>query len=117
MTLRNSTPFCRLRLRESTRPAGLIREAASGDRRVLAAPPGDCRKGDAECCDNKGCVDNLLKSRIKSGIDHWSPDGPGFGPYGALRWYHRWSTGANPGLAVLWQPIVDDLLKEPASRR
>ena len=53
-----------------------------------------------------------LFNRLKNGISGgWQPDGPGFGPYGAVRWYNRWSTGANPGLAILWQPIIEDLLK------
>ena len=59
---------------------------------------------------DKGCLDGLLRQRLKDGIAaSWQPDSAGGGPYGALRWYHRWSTKANPGLAVLWQPIVDDM--------
>lgn len=62
-------------------------------------------------CD-KGCLDRQLLNRMKAGIANgWEPDGPGFGPYGAVRWYNRWSTGANPGLSVLWKPIIEDLVK------
>jgi hypothetical protein len=62
-------------------------------------------------CD-KYCVDNQLFSRLKAGIAKgWQPDEPGIGPYGAVRWYNRWSTGANPGLAILWEPIIKDLVR------
>ena len=72
-----------------------------------------CQPGDSQCCPNKSCLNLQLTARIKAGIrgsPAWSPDGPGVGPYGAVRWYNRWTTGANPRLAVLWQPIIEDLL-------
>jgi hypothetical protein len=74
-----------------------------------------CSIGDTRCCKDKSCLNSQLTERMKIGIGSsppWSPDGPGFGPYGAVRWYNRWSTGANPRLAVLWQPIIEDLLKD-----
>lgn len=71
-----------------------------------------CPVSDTQCCKDKSCLNSRLTNRMKTGVrSGWSPDGPGFGPYGAVRWYNRWSTGANPRLAVLWQPIIEDLLK------
>ena len=73
-----------------------------------------CSPGDTQCCTSKQCLDDRLKRGIQAGIQGaspWLPDNPAYGPYGAIRWYHRWSTGANPGLAILWQPIINDLLK------
>jgi len=44
-------------------------------------------------------------TRIKAGIaDGWKPDASPV--YGAVRWYHRSCTGANPGLALLYEPII-----------
>ncbi|MCC6133543.1 MAG: hypothetical protein IT186_26725 [Acidobacteria bacterium] len=43
--------------------------------------------------------------RIADGIrGGWQPEVSS--PYGAVRWYHRPDTGANPLLAKLWEPIV-----------
>lgn len=71
-----------------------------------------CPSWEPDCCMDKGCLNAKLTSRMKSGIaSGWPPDGPGFGPYGAIRWYNRWTTGANPKLATLWKPILADVLK------
>jgi hypothetical protein len=71
-----------------------------------------CASGDRTCCEDKRCLNDLLFDRMKAGIaTGWAPDGAGIGPYGAVRWYQRWTTGANPGLAVLWEPIFQDVLK------
>lgn len=48
--------------------------------------------------------------RIADGIRAgWAPDASG--PYGAVRWYHRPWTGANPQLAELYREIIDDWLR------
>jgi hypothetical protein len=71
-----------------------------------------CPPGDLLCCKTKECLNAQLEQRIKEGIaSGWPPDGPGFGPYGAVRWYNRWSTKANPRLALLYGPIIENLLK------
>jgi hypothetical protein len=75
---------------------------------------GSCSIGNSQCCKDKACLNSQLTERIKIGIQStppWTPDGPGAGPFGAVRWYNRWSTGANPRLALLWEPIIEDLLK------
>ena len=36
--------------------------------------------------------------------DGWKPDASGV--YGAVRWYHREESGANPLLAELYAPII-----------
>jgi hypothetical protein len=73
---------------------------------------GECAAEDPACCRDKSCLNVQLTERMKAGIaSGWPPDGPGIGPYGALRWYHRWTTGANPRLSVLWRPVVDSLLR------
>jgi len=78
----------------------------------LTIYPKQCPSWEHDCCAGKGCLNGRLTERMKSGIaSGWKPDGPGFGPYGAIRWYNRWTTGANPKLATLWQPIMDDLLR------
>jgi hypothetical protein len=70
----------------------------------------NCSPTDSQCCQTKDCVDAILLDRIKAGIaSGWTPDGPGFGPYGAVRWYNRWSTKANPRLAPLYKSIIDSL--------
>ena len=51
-----------------------------------------------------------IKQRIDAGIrSGWKPDVTA--PYGAVRWYHRPSTGANPMLATLWQPIIENYMR------
>lgn len=71
-----------------------------------------CPSWEPDCCADKNCLNARLTARMRSGIaSGWAPDGPGFGPYGAIRWYHRWTSGANPKLATLWEPIVADLVK------
>ncbi len=51
-----------------------------------------------------------IKNRIAKGIDSgWQPDTSAI--IGAMRWYHRADTGANPQLAELYESIVDLLLK------
>jgi hypothetical protein len=51
-----------------------------------------------------------MTSRIKAGIANgWTPDASG--PFGAVRWYHRAATGANPQLAELYGVIVDAYIK------
>ena len=78
----------------------------------LTIYPGQCPEWEPDCCPDKGCLDARLIARMKAGIaSGWPPDGPGFGPYGAVRWYNRWSTRANPKLATLWEPIISDLVK------
>jgi hypothetical protein len=43
--------------------------------------------------------------RMNQGIqDGWNPDAKGV--YGAVRWYHREESGANPMLAELYAPII-----------
>jgi len=62
--------------------------------------------------DTCNCIDNsILVDRITEGIRNggWRPDV--FAPYGAVRWYHRAITGANPKLATLYEPIINTLLK------
>lgn len=72
----------------------------------------DCAPGDSLCCTTKECLNAQLEDRIKAGIaSGWPPDGPGLGPYGAVRWYNRWSTKANPRLALLYGPIINSLMK------
>src|SRR6266481_7347190 len=47
-----------------------------------------------------------IRNRIEAGIQQgWAPDVNG--PYGALRWYHRWTAGSNPKLAAMYQPILE----------
>ncbi len=47
---------------------------------------------------------------IQAGIAHgWQPDVSA--PYGAVRWYHRPSVGANPQLATLYSVIIDKFIK------
>jgi hypothetical protein len=71
-----------------------------------------CPTGEEDCCPDKGCLNAKLTERIRDGIGRgWQPDEPGAGPYGAVRWYQRWSTRANPGLAVLYEPIFQSLLQ------
>ena len=75
-------------------------------------PAGKCPDWEPDCCADKSCLNAKLTARMKAGIaSGWPPDGKGFGPYGAVRWYNRWSTGANPKLATLWEPIIRDLVK------
>lgn len=72
----------------------------------------ECPPGQTGCCKDKNCLNEQLTERMRAGIaSGWLPDGPGFGPYGAVRWYNRWSTKANPRLAVLWQDIIEALLR------
>jgi len=58
------------------------------------------------------CIDNsILVGRSTEGIRNggWIPDV--FAPYGAVRWYHRSITGANPKLATMYEPIITSLLR------
>jgi hypothetical protein len=51
-----------------------------------------------------------FEGRVKSGVARgWAPDVSA--PYGAIRWYHRATTGGNPQLATLYSVILDKLLK------
>jgi hypothetical protein len=51
-----------------------------------------------------------MQGRIAAGIvNGWAPDASG--PFGAVRWYHRAATGANPQLAELYSVIVDAYIK------
>jgi len=62
--------------------------------------------------DTCSCTDNsLLVGRITEGIRNggWTPNV--FAPYGAVRWYHRAITGANPKLATLYEPIIGSFLE------
>lgn len=44
--------------------------------------------------------------RIEVGVESgWKADTSA--AFGAIRWYHRPSEGANPLLAELWKPIVE----------
>jgi hypothetical protein len=46
-----------------------------------------------------------IKRRLDQGIKSgWSTDASRV--YGAVRWYHRQATGANPKLAELYAPII-----------
>ena len=46
-----------------------------------------------------------ITSRIQAGIAAgWKPDASAI--YGAIKWYHRPATGANPALAKLYEPII-----------
>jgi hypothetical protein len=55
------------------------------------------------------------KNRMEAGIGGgWRPDA--FGPYGAVRWYHRQDTGGNPQLAELYQEILEKLIKPPLAK-
>jgi hypothetical protein len=49
-----------------------------------------------------------IESRIRA--SGWRPDPGVSAPFGALRWYHRASQGANPMLAELYKPILSELL-------
>ena len=74
--------------------------------------PNKCPADNPKCCLDKNCLNQQLTDRITLGIQNgWAPDGPGLGPYGAVRWYNRWSTRANPKLATICKPVIDDLLK------
>jgi hypothetical protein len=51
-----------------------------------------------------------MASRMEAGIAAgWAPDATG--PFGAVRWYHRPATGANPQLAELYDPIIAAFIK------
>jgi hypothetical protein len=48
------------------------------------------------------------KTRMVDGVaNHWERDASG--PFGAVRWYHRAETGANPQLAELYASIISTL--------
>ncbi len=53
---------------------------------------------------------STMKNRMRDGIHNrgWSPDCPRV--LGALRWYFRAETNANPALAELYAPIIDRVL-------
>lgn len=49
---------------------------------------------------------NDVVNRMNAGIaSGWKPEGNAI--FGAVHWYHRPSSGANPMLATLWQPIIE----------
>ena len=49
---------------------------------------------------------NDIVNRMNVGIGSgWKPEGNT--AFGAVRWYHRPSSGANPMLATLWKPIIE----------
>lgn len=51
-----------------------------------------------------------MQDRVAAGIaGGWGRDVSG--PFGAVRWYHRAATGANPALAELYGPIIDAYIK------
>ncbi len=51
-------------------------------------------------------------ARLKSGADGgWGPDAGVSPALGAVRWYHRSNTGANPQLAELYSVIIERFLK------
>lgn len=51
-----------------------------------------------------------VQQRIEAGIAHsWAPDVNA--PYGAVRWYHRPSSGANPALALLYREVIEHYIK------
>lgn len=51
-----------------------------------------------------------ITNRVKSGINSgWKPDVSA--PYGAVRWYHRPSEGANPRLGTLYSPIIERFIR------
>jgi hypothetical protein len=51
-----------------------------------------------------------IKNRMDAGIaGGWGRDVSG--PFGAVRWYHRAATGANPALAELYGPIIEAYIK------
>ncbi|HEY6763744.1 MAG TPA: hypothetical protein VI386_03160, partial [Candidatus Sulfotelmatobacter sp.] len=78
----------------------------------LRVYPDQCPAWEPDCSKDKCSLDAKLVERMKDGIaSGWTPDGKGFGPYGSVRWYHRWTVGANPRLAKLWEPIIADLVK------
>jgi len=52
------------------------------------------------------------RSRMNKGIKSgWQPDANVKAVYGAVRWYHREETGANPKLAELYAPIIHRYLE------
>jgi hypothetical protein len=56
---------------------------------------------------------DVVRERIKQGIGNgvfgnWQPDVSA--PYGAVRLYHLWTTGANPRLATMYEPIIRQLI-------
>ena len=56
-------------------------------------------------------LDPVVKQQLDSGIASgvWRTDTSRV--YGAVRWYHREGTGANPQLAELYRPIVKAFLE------
>jgi hypothetical protein len=75
-------------------------------------PGQSCPEWEPDCSTDKPSLDAKVVARMNAGIaSGWPPDARGSGPYGAIRWYNRWSTKANPKLATLWEPIFDNLLK------
>ncbi|GEM_PF-6380730 len=72
----------------------------------------------AHYCDSEWTSTNLdvmedVKKRIEAGIvsGGWQPDLPAV--YGAVLWYQRPQTGANPLLAQLYRPILDRFINDP----
>jgi hypothetical protein len=54
---------------------------------------------------DRGALTSDEREKLERGISSgWTPDASPV--YGAVRWYHRAGTGANPALALLYEPIV-----------
>ena len=64
---------------------------------------------------DKNITQPQLVARIEAGINAAEPDqkwkSDASGPMGAVRWYHREESGANPQLAELWEPIIQRYLQ------
>jgi hypothetical protein len=59
-----------------------------------------------------GTDSTAQKDRIANGIRAgWSPEVPA--AFGAVRWYHRPDSGANPLLAELYEPIISRFIVAP----
>ena len=57
-----------------------------------------------------GASTGEVVARMTQGIQSgWTPDASGV--YGAIRWYHREESGANPKLAELYAPIIRKYLE------
>jgi hypothetical protein len=68
---------------------------------------GTCRK---HCGGDLGNVTDSARKCMDDGIrGGWQPESKAV--LGAIRWYHREETGANPALATLYEPIVHKYLE------
>ena len=57
-----------------------------------------------------GSDPKAMKAKVADGVaNHWPSDVSG--PFGAVRWYHRAETGANPQLAELYAAIINAYIK------